>query len=81
MERNVLERSYIVVYNNDVNATARAAFTDDLTSTLKKRDGSGVGAKWDLSTLKGFQVTADASTIIEIANSPNVKHPFLFPVE
>lgn len=71
--RDVIERSYIVVYQPTVNETARAAFTDSIHSKLiSKRDGSGVGAKWDLSTLKGFQITADAATIVEIANSPDV---------
>lgn len=71
--RDVIERSYIVVYQPSVNATARAAFTDSIhADLLSKRDGSGVGAKWDLSTLKGFQITADAATIVDIANSPDV---------
>ena len=70
--RDVVSRSYIVVYHNEVNATARASFTSRIGSTLNKRDGSGIGAQWDMATLKGFEVTADAATIIDIANSPDV---------
>lgn len=72
--RDIVPGSYIVVYADNVNATARASFTESVTSLVPKRDGSGIGAEWNLSTLKGFQVTTDSNTIAEIANSPEVAY-------
>ena len=72
-ERDVVKNSYIVVYNDDVNKTMRASHISGVSSILGKRDVPGtIGATWDLPTLHGFQVTADAATIAEIADSPEV---------
>jgi hypothetical protein len=75
-ERDVIKDSYIIVYNTDVNKTMRASHISTVSSILGKRASfGGVGAKWELSTLKGYQLTADAATIAEIANFPEVSAP------
>jgi hypothetical protein len=70
---DVVPDSYIVVYHNDINATAIAAHVDTVSSMLSKRDTDGIGATYDLSELKGYQVQADSATIAEIAASPEVR--------
>jgi oryzin len=70
--KDIIPNSYIVVYNDDVNKTMRASHISSISSLLSKRDGPGIGAKWDLPTLHGYQVSTDAATIAEIANSPEV---------
>lgn len=76
MERDVVKNSYIVVYNDDVNKTMRTQHISSINSLLSKRAAvGGIGAKWELPTLHGFQVTADAATIAEIADSPEASVP------
>lgn len=76
MTEDVIQDSYIVVYNNDVNATMVAMHIDFVSSMLSKRDSPmiGIGATYDLDDFKGFQVEADPATITEIANSPEVAY-------
>ncbi|TVY81643.1 Subtilisin-like protease [Lachnellula suecica] len=71
---DVVPDSYIVVYNNDITAAAAAAHVESLSSLLSKRDTDGIGATYDMSALKGYQVQADADTIAEIAASPDVAY-------
>ena len=72
-ERDVVKDSYIVVYNTDVNKTMRASHMSTVNSILSKRASfGGVGAKWEMTTLHGYQLTADAATVAEIADSPEV---------
>ncbi|KAL3425323.1 subtilase [Phlyctema vagabunda] len=89
---DVLEGSWIVVYNNYVNSTVLAdsiVSVGELISKRKRRDledaevsddagtsvdDAGVGATFDLDGLKGYQVTADVSTIAEIAANPDVAY-------
>lgn len=75
---DVVPDSYIVVYHNDINATAIAAHVNSVSSLLSKRDTAGIGATYDLNELKGYQVEADSSTIAEIAASPEVCHARVF---
>lgn len=70
--RDVVKDSYIVVYNNDVNATVFEASIAQVSSLLSKRDAAGIGATYDIGTFKGYQVTADTATLAEIAASPDV---------
>lgn len=71
---DVVPDSYIVVYNDDVSAEVIASHVSSVSSLLSKRDEGGIGATYDLDTLKGYQVQADADTIAEIAASPEVAY-------
>lgn len=74
-ERDVAKDSYIVVYADSVNATAAEAHVSSISSMISKRNANakGVGQQWNLPTLKGYQVSADAATIAQIADSPEVR--------
>jgi subtilisin family serine protease len=72
---DVVPDSYIVVYNSDINATSIETHLSSVSALIsRRRDVGGIGATYDLSTLKGYQVTADAATIAEIAASPEVAY-------
>lgn len=75
---DVVPDSYIVVYNSGINSTAIASHVSSVTSLLARRDLTGIGATYDLDYLKGYQVTADAAALAEIAASPEVIQLFLF---
>lgn len=45
-----------------------------VTSLLSRRGSTGVGPQYDMSLLKGYQVTASASVIAEIAAAPEVDY-------
>ncbi|KAF8849436.1 putative cuticle-degrading protease [Acephala macrosclerotiorum] len=71
---DVVPDSYIVVYNDDVNTTMVASHMASISSILSRRDLTGIGATYDMDSLKGYQVTADEVTIAEIAASPEVAY-------
>jgi oryzin len=45
-----------------------------VTSMLSRRDLPGIGAQYDMTELKGYQVTADTAAIVEIARAPEVAY-------
>ena len=71
---DVVPNSWIVVYHNDVNASAITAHEQSISSILSRRDTDGIGATYSLELLKGYQVTADAATIADIAAAPEVSN-------
>jgi hypothetical protein len=64
--KNVIPDSYIVVYHENVNTTMIASHMSAVTSMLSRRDLPGVGAIYNLGSFKGYQVTANAASIVEI---------------
>lgn len=71
--KDVIEGSFIVVYKNDVNATFRASHIAEISAQLEtKRFNGGVGAEYDMSLLKGFQLTAPDEFVSELANTPEI---------
>jgi subtilisin family serine protease len=76
LAEDVVQDSYIVVYNTDVNATMVAQHMVSVSTMISKRASTltGIGATYDLDGFKGFQVAADSATINEIANSPEVAY-------
>lgn len=72
---DVIPDSYIVVYNDDVSAATIASHLETVDALIAKRDEfAGIGATYDLDTLKGYQISADAETIKAIADSPEVAY-------
>lgn len=76
LAEDVVQDSYIVVYNTDVNATMVTQHLESVSSMISKRASTltGIGPTYDLDDFKGFQVSADTATINEIANSPEVAY-------
>lgn len=52
----------------------RSTHLSGVSSLLSRRGETGVGAEYDMSLLKGYQVTASSSVIAEIAASPEVDY-------
>jgi len=69
---NVVKDSYIVVYNDDISSAQIASHVAQVSASLSKRALTGIGATYDMDFLKGYQVTADAAGIAEIAAKPEV---------
>lgn len=70
---DVVADSYIVVYNKDVSAEVISSHVENVNSLISKRDTSaGIGATYEISDFKGYQVSADLETINAIASSPEV---------
>lgn len=80
--RDVVPDSYIVVYNKDVTSAVVASHVETVHSLIAKRDSTlanaGIGATYDLTGFKGYQVLADAATIGAIASSPEVNQLLFF---
>ncbi|KAM3070405.1 Subtilisin-like protease 2 [Clarireedia jacksonii] len=73
--KDIVEDSYIVVYNKDITAESTASHENFLSSVLTKRDNTAsVGAKYQIQEFAGYQISADAATINEIASSPEVAY-------
>lgn len=72
--RDVVPGSYLVIYKDTVTPEFRESHLEEVSSllSLSKRDGSGIGPQFDLSTLKGFQVIADIDTLNKIADHDEV---------
>jgi hypothetical protein len=72
--KDVIPNSYIIVYKDNVAAPAIAAHESTISSMISKRDSSfaGIGAKYNMSSFKGYQVEADSATIAQIAAAPEV---------
>ncbi|KAH8592218.1 subtilisin-like serine protease-like protein PR1A [Bisporella sp. PMI_857] len=76
--RDVEPNSYIVVYEKDVAAATIASHlqkVDSLIATRKRQfaDG-GLSATYAIGDFKGYALKADAATIKEIADSPEVAY-------
>ncbi|KAH6663220.1 putative cuticle-degrading protease [Halenospora varia] len=72
---DVVEDSYIVVYKPDITADVISSHVASVSASIARRDTtSGIGATYDLPLLKGYQVSADAATIAEIAAKPEVAY-------
>ncbi|TAQ86894.1 hypothetical protein B7494_g4801 [Chlorociboria aeruginascens] len=73
---DVIENSYIVIYNTDVTAEKMANHLASVSSIISKRDSTlaGVGATYEIDDFKGFQVEADEAAIAEIIASPDVAY-------
>jgi len=79
--KDVIEGSFIVVYKDDVNATFRANHISEINAHFEtKRFNGGVGAQYDLDSLKGFQLTATDEFVNELANAPEVWNHDRLPV-
>ena len=76
LAEDVVQDSYIVVYNTDVNVSMVTQHMDSVSTMISKRSSTlvGIGATYDLDDFKGFQVAADSATINEIASSPEVAY-------
>jgi len=48
MAADVVPDSWIVVYNDDINATTIASHVASVSSMLSRRDETGIGATWDM---------------------------------
>ncbi|KAL2063402.1 hypothetical protein VTL71DRAFT_5207 [Oculimacula yallundae] len=72
--RDVVKDSYIVVYQKDISAEAFSSHLEEVKSLTSKRDVGGVGATYDIGDFKGYQITVDATTLGEIAQSPDVAY-------
>jgi oryzin len=73
--KDVIEDSYIVVYNKDITPESTASHEGFLASVITKRDNAAsVGAKYQIHEFAGYQISADAATINEIASSPEVAY-------
>ncbi|KAG4434068.1 Subtilisin-like protease 2 [Cadophora sp. M221] len=72
--RDVVKDSYIVVYQKDISAAAFSTHVEEVKSLTSKREVGGVGATYDIGNFKGYQITADAATLGEIAASPDVAY-------
>lgn len=70
--RDVVKDSYIVVYQKDISAAAFSTHVEEVKSLTSKREVGGIGATYDIGSFKGYQITADAATLGEIAASPDV---------
>jgi hypothetical protein len=71
--KDVVEDSYIVVYNKDITPESTASHEGFLASVITKRDNAAsVGAKYKIHEFAGYQISADVATINEIASSPEV---------
>jgi oryzin len=70
--KDVIEGSYIVVYNEDITAAMMSSHFASISSILSKRDGHGIGATYNMKKFKGYQIQADEASIAEIANKPEV---------
>ena len=80
--QDVIPNSYIVVFNKDIGAEDIESEFASVNSILSKRSSAhkGIGNKYNLSGLKGYQIETDTATIGEIASSPHVsrqamRHP------
>lgn len=72
--RDVVKDSYIVVYQKDISAAAFSTHVEEVKSLTSKREVGGIGATYDIGNFKGYQITADAATLGEIAASPDVAY-------
>ncbi|KAH6711315.1 peptidase S8/S53 domain-containing protein [Leptodontidium sp. MPI-SDFR-AT-0119] len=72
--RDVVKDSYIVVYQKDISAAAFSTHVEEVKSLTSKREVGGIGATYDIGSFKGYQITADAATLGEIAASPDVAY-------
>lgn len=72
--RDVVKDSYIVVYQKGISAAAFSTHVEEVKSLTSKREVGGVGATYDIGDFKGYQITADAATLGEIAASPDVAY-------
>src|SRR4051794_36479037 len=70
--RDVVKDSYIVVYQKDITAEVFSSHLEEVKSLTSKREVGGIGATYDIGNFKGYQITADAATLGEIASSPDV---------
>lgn len=73
--RDVIPDSYIVVYNKGISTSTFESEIASVNSILSKRDSKshrGIGAKYDLTGFKGYQIEADSTTIGTIASSSEV---------
>lgn len=75
---DVVADSYIVVYTKDVTPEVISNHVSSITSLIAKRDttleNAGIGATYDLSGFKGYNVIATSETIASIAAAPEVYH-------
>jgi len=72
---DIVPDSYIVIYNDDVNATTKASHVESVNSIISKRDAAGgIGATYDFQRFAGYQITADEAAINEIAAKPEVAY-------
>ncbi|KAH7319419.1 peptidase S8/S53 domain-containing protein [Rhexocercosporidium sp. MPI-PUGE-AT-0058] len=72
--RDVVKDSYIVVYQKDITAEVFSSHLEEVKSLTSKREVGGIGATYDIGNFKGYQITADAATLGEIASSPDVAY-------
>jgi hypothetical protein len=72
--KDVIPNSYIIVYKDNIAAPAIAAHESTISSMISKRDSqfAGIGAKYNMSSFKGYQVEADSAMIAQIAAAPEV---------
>ncbi|CAL3972326.1 unnamed protein product [Diplocarpon coronariae] len=71
---NVIQDSYIVVYNDDVSMETFEASMNEHKSRFSKRDTTVIGGSFAIKNFKGYQVKADTSTLAEIVASPHVSY-------
>ncbi|TVY45862.1 Subtilisin-like protease [Lachnellula occidentalis] len=71
---DVVPDSYIIVFNNDIDAATIESHEKSISSMLSRRDTDGIGAKYTMDLLKGYQINANAATIAEIAAKPEVNY-------
>lgn len=71
---DVVKDSYIVVYQTDITTAAFTAAIEGVKSLTSKREVGGIGATYNIGDFKGYQITADASVLSEIAASPEVAY-------
>lgn len=72
--RDVIENSYIVVFNKGIQSSVVESEIASVNALLSKRSSThrGIGSKYDFHDFQGYQIDTDAATIGEIASSPQV---------
>jgi hypothetical protein len=77
--KNVIPNNYIVVYYKNATAPIISAHENHWSSIISKRASKssnknlkGLGHKFALGSLKGYAIEADAATIKQIADTPEV---------
>lgn len=78
--QDIIPDSYIVVFNKGVNDADIESEFASVSRILSKRDSAhkGVGAKYNITGFKGYQIHTDTASIGEIASSPLVSHDIRF---
>ncbi|KAF2492966.1 cuticle-degrading protease [Lophium mytilinum] len=72
--KDAIPNSYIVVYNDKVDFAAVSALETELNTMHTTGDDGlkGIGTKWSMPGLKGFQIETDEAGLAKIKSSPEV---------